>query len=54
MKAFLDSQGVLLKSFDRYVTKATEKIKDHAKGLASSAGRPYLYLAETYTKSRGQ
>jgi len=42
MKAFLDHQGVLLKSFDRYVSTATTKVRDHAKRLASSAGRPYL------------
>jgi hypothetical protein len=54
MKAFLDHQGVLLKNFDRYVATATQRIKDHAKALAAEAGRPYLYLAETHTKSRGQ
>jgi hypothetical protein len=54
MKAFLDHQGVLLKHFDRYVAKATEKVKDHAKRMAADAGRPYLYLVETHTKSRGQ
>lgn len=54
MKAFLDSQGVLLKNFDRYVNSATEKVKAHAKRLAAEAGRPYLYLAATHTKSRGQ
>lgn len=54
MKAFLDHQGVLLKNFDRYVSGATETLKDHAKGLAAAAGRPYLYLAETHTKTRGQ
>jgi hypothetical protein len=54
MKAFLDHQGVLLKHFDRYVSTASAKLKDHTKSLAASAGRPYLYLAETHTKSRGQ
>lgn len=54
MKAFLDSQGVLLKNFDSYVGWATEQVKAHAKTMAGEAGRPYLYLAETHTKSRGQ
>jgi hypothetical protein len=50
----LDHQGVLLKNFDRYVSTATATLKDHAKALAASADRPYLYLAATQTKSRGQ
>jgi len=54
MKSFLDHQGVLLKGFDRYVSKTTEKIKEHAKRVAAEAGRPYEYLAVTHTKSRGQ
>jgi hypothetical protein len=54
MKAFLDHQGVLLKNFDRYVSRCTERVKDHAKRLAADAGREYRYLAETHTKSRGQ
>lgn len=54
LKSFLDHQGVLLKDFDRYVTKTTEALKAHAQKLAATAGRPYLYLAETHTKSRGQ
>lgn len=54
LKSFLNHQGVLLKDFDRYVTKTTERVKAHAQALAASAGRPYLYLAETHTKSRGQ
>ena len=54
MKSFLDHQRVLLKHFDRYVASCTERVKDHAKGLAAEAGRPYLYLAETHTKSRGR
>lgn len=54
LKSFLDHQGVLLKNFDRYVTKTTDALKAHAQALAADAGRPYMYLAETHTKSRGQ
>jgi hypothetical protein len=54
MKAFLDSQGVLLKGFDSYVSACTERLKAHAQQVAADAGRPYQYLAETHTKSRGQ
>jgi len=53
MKAFLDSQGVLLKHFGTYVRRITEEVKAHAKGLAERTGRPYLYLAETHTKASG-
>lgn len=54
LKSFLDHQGVLLKDFDRYVTKTTDALKAHAQALAATAGRPYQYLAETHTKSRGR
>lgn len=54
MKAFLDSQHVLLRDFGRYVKTTTEQLKAHAQRVAADAGRPYLYLAETHTKPRGQ
>jgi hypothetical protein len=53
MKAFLDSQGVLLKCFGTYVRRITEEVKAHAQGLAERTGCPYLYLAETHTKASG-
>jgi len=54
MKAFLDSQHVLLKHFGTYVKRVTEELKAHAKHLAEDAGRPYLYLAENHTKAKGR
>lgn len=54
MKAFLDRQGVLLKDFAGYAKAVSEAIKAHAQKVAADAGRQYLYLAETHTKSRGQ
>jgi hypothetical protein len=54
LKSFLDQQGVLLTGFDRYVAAATERVKAHAQRLAAERDRPYVYLAETHTKSRGQ
>jgi hypothetical protein len=53
MKGFLDSQHVLLKGFAAYVTTMTERIKDHAKESAARAGRPYEYLATTFTRRGG-
>ena len=53
MKAFLDSQGVLLKHFGTYVKRLIEEMKAHAKHLAQRTGRPYLFLAETDTKATG-
>jgi hypothetical protein len=54
MKAFLDSQGVLLKEFGGYVARVTDDLKAHAQRVAAEAGRPYLYLAETHTKAKGR
>ena len=54
MHEFLWRVQVLLKHFDRYVAGVTEQVKRHVQGLAADAGRPYLYLTETYTRSRGQ
>ena len=53
MKAFLDRQGVLLKDFGTWAKRLSEQVKAHAQAAAAQAGRPYLYLAETHTKSRG-
>jgi hypothetical protein len=51
---FLFQVQVLLKHFDSYVTDVTAMVKGHVQVLAAEAGRPYVYLAETHTKSRGQ
>ena len=53
MKGFLDSQGVLLKDFAGYVARITGALKAHAKEVAASTGRPYLYLAKTHTVRKG-
>lgn len=53
MKAFLDRNGVLLKDFATWAKGLSDKVKAHAQAEADQAGRPYLYLAETHTKSRG-
>jgi len=53
MKAFMDRQGVLLKDFGRWAKELSDAVKAHAQRAAAEAGRPYLYLAETHTKSRG-
>jgi hypothetical protein len=54
MKAFLDSQGVLLKDFGAYVKRTTGESKAHVQRLAAGAGRPYVYLADNHTKARGR
>jgi hypothetical protein len=54
MHEFLWRVQVLLKHFDRYVTEVTANVRGHVQRLAADAGRPYLYLAETHTRSRGQ
>ncbi len=54
MKGFLDSQGVLLKDFGCYARALSDKLKAHAQAVAEAAGRPYVYLAEAHTKSRGK
>jgi len=53
MQSFLYSQGVLLKHYGAYVPKMTAALKTHVQRLAEDAGRPYQYLAATYTKAKG-
>jgi hypothetical protein len=53
MAAFLDSQGVMLKDWKRYVRRMTEAVVLHVRGLAAEAGRPLEYLAGSYTKASG-
>jgi hypothetical protein len=52
-KAFLASQGVLLKVFAPYVKRVSESLKAHAQRLAADAGRPYIYLEGAMTKAGG-
>ena len=44
MMRFLDRQGVLLKHFDRFVRKHTERVVQSAKDMCADLGRPYTYL----------
>ena len=48
-RSFLCSQGVLLKDFAGFAGQATEALMQHAKDLASQAGRPFQYLASSHT-----
>jgi hypothetical protein len=42
---FLSSQRVLYKDFKPFVEKISERVKEHAKQLATAAHRPFIYLA---------
>lgn len=53
LKLFLDRQGVLLRDFGAYANALSEEAKRHAKETAARAGRPYLYLEQTYTRRSG-
>src|ERR1044072_1594749 len=44
LEIFLYSHHVLMKDFGNYVIKLSEHLVEHAKQLASVAGRPYVYL----------
>jgi hypothetical protein len=44
MMKFLDREGVLLKDFERFVSKHTERIVQAAKDRCAREGRPYTYL----------
>jgi hypothetical protein len=47
MGKFLNSQGVLLKDFGRYVEKVSEEIKQYAFKIAEAKQRPVQYLASS-------
>jgi len=47
MGKFLNSQGILLKDFGGYVQRLSERIKEHAYGIAERKGRPVQYLASS-------
>jgi hypothetical protein len=44
LEIFLYSQHVRMKDFSQYVVSLSERLVEHAKQLASKAGRPYVYL----------
>jgi hypothetical protein len=44
LEIFLYSQRVLMKEFGSYVISLSQRLVEHAKQLASKAGRPYIYL----------
>ena len=44
---FLGAVGVRYKDFGTYVQGLSERLKDHARHVASKAGRPLVYLASS-------
>ena len=49
LEIFLSKQGVLSKDFVGFVTKISERLKQHAHRTADLAGRPYIHLASPKT-----
>ncbi|MGH9072362.1 MAG: hypothetical protein ACRDX8_14660 [Acidimicrobiales bacterium] len=52
-KAFLSSQGVLLKDVGPYLVTQTKALRDHVMDIATGAARPYHYLNGAHTVARG-
>jgi len=44
MENFMAHKGLLLKDFKGFVTKHSERIKQHAKAMAEKSGRPYIHI----------
>lgn len=44
MEQLLARQGLLIKDFKRFVTEQSERVKQHAESVATSANRPFEYL----------
>jgi len=44
MERFMMAQGLLLKDFKVFVTKPSERIKQHAQALAQRSQRPYIHI----------
>jgi hypothetical protein len=42
MKRFMYAQGLLLKDFKGFVTRHSERIKEHAKAMTEKTARPYI------------
>jgi hypothetical protein len=53
MAAFLECQGVKLVGWKPYVSSMTDMVAAHVQALAAGQGRPYEFLARTYTKATG-
>ncbi|KJS00174.1 MAG: hypothetical protein VR68_07625 [Peptococcaceae bacterium BRH_c4a] len=52
-KHFLSMENVLLKDYSAYAQSITSQIKEHARGMAESLGRPYIYLNSPKTSKEG-
>lgn len=44
MERFISRQGLRIKDFAAFVSRHSERIKQHAKAMAERAGRPYIHL----------
>ena len=44
MENFIARNGLRIKDFKRFVPRQANRLKDHAKAMAETAGRPYIYL----------
>ena len=54
LRAFLWSLGVPMSGYAAYVKRATEELVAHAEGMASEAGRPFLYVYGPAASKAGQ
>ena len=50
---FLSKENVLLKDYSAYAQSITSQIKEHAREMAESPGRPYIYLNSPKTSKEG-
>ncbi|MBW2154514.1 MAG: hypothetical protein JRH18_22995 [Deltaproteobacteria bacterium] len=50
MERFMNTQGLLLKDFKRFVTKHSERIKQHAKAMTERHARPYIHINGSISK----
>jgi hypothetical protein len=44
MERFISRQGLRIKDFGAFVSRHSERIKQHARAMAEQAGRPYIHL----------
>lgn len=44
MQRFIMAQGLLFKDFKMFVTKHSERVKQHAKAMAEKCERPYIHI----------
>lgn len=44
MEGFISRQGLRIKDFGAFVSRHSERVKQHAKTMAEQAGRPYIHL----------